>query len=346
MNLTETSLRNPAGVLVAILMVALLGVFALVKLPIQLFPNVEEPVISIFTSWRAAAPAEIESEIIEPQERALQGLRGMRSLNAFANAGSSFLNLQFAVGTDMQATMLEVISRMNQLPPLPRDAQAPQISLGEDGGNGPNNTLSWFFVQLLPGTPGPIDNYRRQIEELFRNRIETIPGVSNVRINFGSDEELQIVFDPARAAELGIQIPRMAEVAGSAGDVSGGFVDIGRRQYTVRFAGRYSVDQFNDLVIEWRDGRPVRLGDVATVQVRRGDRSDLALQNGNPAIGIQIMKENDANVLETLNTVKAEIDSMRDNELKAMGLSIAQSFDPSVFIGQAIDMVTGNLFAG
>ena len=346
MNLTETSLRNPAGVLVAILMVALLGVFALVKLPIQLFPNIEEPVISIFTSWRAAAPSEIESEIIEPQERALAGLRGMQSLNAFANAGSAFINLQFAVGTDMQATMLEVISRMNQLPPLPRDAQAPQISLGEDGGNGPNNTLSWFFVQLLPGTPGPIDNYRRQIEELFRNRIESIPGVSNVRINFGSAEELQIVFDPARAAELGIQIPRIAQVAGSADDVSGGFVDIGRRQYTVRFAGRYSMDEFADLVIEWREGRPVRLGDIATVQVRRGDRSDLALQNGNPAIGIQIMKENDANVLDTLNAVKAEINSLRDNELQKMGLSIAQSFDPSVFIGQAIDMVTGNLFAG
>jgi multidrug efflux pump subunit AcrB len=346
MNLTETSLRNPAGVLVAILMVALLGVFALVKLPIQLFPNIEEPVISIFTSWRAAAPTEIESEIIEPQERALAGLRGMQSLNAFANAGSAFLNLQFAVGTDMQATMLEVISRMNQLPPLPRDAQAPQISLGEDGGNGPNNTLSWFFVQLLPGTPGPIDNYRRQIEELFRNRIESIPGVANVRINFGSEEELQIVFDPARAAELGIQIPRIAQIAGSADDVSGGFVDIGRRQYTVRFAGRYSMEQFADLVIEWREGRPVRLGDIATVQVRRGDRSDLALQNGNPAIGIQIMKENDANVLDTLTAVKAEIASLRDNELKKLGLSIAQSFDPSVFIGQAIDMVTGNLFAG
>ncbi len=346
MNLTETSLRNPAGVLVAILMVALLGIFALVKLPIQLFPNIDEPVISIFTSWRAAAPTEIESEIIEPQERALTGLRGMQSLNAFANAGSAFINLQFAVGTDMQATMLEVISRMNQLPPLPRDAQAPQISLGADGGNGPNNTLSWFFVQLLPGTPGPIDNYRRQIEELFRNRIESIPGVSNVRINFGSEEELQIVFDPARAAELGIQIPRIAQIAGSADDVSGGFVDIGRRQYTVRFAGRYSMEQFADLVIEWRDGRPVRLGDIATVQVRRGDRSDLALQNGNPAIGIQIMKENDANVLDTLTAVKAEINSLRDNELEKMGLSIAQSFDPSVFIDQAIDMVTGNLFAG
>jgi multidrug efflux pump subunit AcrB len=346
MNLTETSLRNPAGVLVAILMVTLLGVFALIKLPVQLFPNVDEPAISIFTTWRAAAPEEIESEILEPQERALAGLRGLKSLNAFANAGSAFINLSFGVGTDMQATLLEVISRMNQLPPLPRDAQPPQINLGADGGNGPNSTLSWFFVQLLPGTPGPIDNYRRQIEQALRARIESIPGVASVRINFGADEELQIVFDPARAADLGVQIPRIAQVAGNAADVSGGFVDIGRRQYTMRFAGRYSLDQFKDLVIEWREGRPVRIGDVADIQVRRGDRNELAIQNGNPAIGIQILKENDANVLETLNAVKAEIDSLRENELKKLGLSIAQSFDPSVFIGQAIDMVTGNLFAG
>src|SRR5688572_25177706 len=88
MNLTETSLRNPAGVLVAILMVAFLGVVALVKLPVQLFPNVDEPAISIFTTWRAAAPEEIESEILEPQERALAGLRGLKGLNAFVNAGS------------------------------------------------------------------------------------------------------------------------------------------------------------------------------------------------------------------------------------------------------------------
>ena len=66
----------------------------------------------------------------------------------------------------------------------------------------------------------------------------------------------------------------------------GGFVDIGRRQYTMRFAGRYSLDQFSDLVLDWRDGRPIRLGDIATIQVRRGDRSDLALQNGNPALSL------------------------------------------------------------
>jgi multidrug efflux pump subunit AcrB len=345
-SLTELSVKNPAGVVVAVLLACFLGIYAFVKLPVQLFPDIDEPAITVQTTWRAAAPSEVEAEIIEPQEQALRGTPGLKEINAFANAGNAWINLRFAVGTDMQATLIEVISRMNQLPPMPRDAQAPVISLGSEGGDSSNQTLSYFFVQLMPGTAGPIEDYRERVEKVLRPRIEAVPGVSAVRFATGGPEELQIEFDPNRAAELGIPIPRIAALAGAANDVSGGFVDIGRRQYTVRFAGRYSPEELSQLVLEWRDGRPVRLGDVATVEVRRGDRVDLALQNGNPAIGIRIMKESGANVLATLEAVKVEIESLRVGPLKDMGLTIAQSFDPSVFINQAISLVTGNLFAG
>lgn len=346
MNFTRIAMNNPAGVAVAVMLACVLGVFAFFKLPIQLFPDIEEPVISLFTGWRAAAPAEVESELLEPQERALEGLPGLKELNSFAGPGGAFVNLRFAIGTDMQATLVDVISRMNQLPPMPRDADAPRIALGDDGGGGPNETLSWFFVQLLPGTPGPVEDYRRDIEDLVRSRIETIPGVARVIVNAGAPEELQIRFDPARAADFGIELPRVAAAAGSASDLSGGFVDIGRRQYTMRFAGRYTPEDLSGLVLEWRDGRPVRLGDIADVEIRRGDRVNFAVQNGNPAIGLQILKENGANVLDTLGAVKKEIDAMREGPLKERGLSIAQSFDPSVFINQAVGMVSGNLLAG
>jgi multidrug efflux pump subunit AcrB len=239
MALTELSVRNPAGVIVAVLLACFLGIYAFVKLPVQLFPDIDEPAITVQTTWRAAAPSEVEAEIVEPQEQALRGTPGLKEINAFANAGNSWINLRFAVGTDMQATLIEVISRMNQLPPMPRDAQAPVISLGSEGGDSSNQTLSYFFVQLMPGTAGPIEDYRERVEKVLRPRIEAVPGVSAVRFATGGPEELQIVFDPNRAAELGIPIPRIAALAGAANDVSGGFVDIGRRQYTVRFAGRY-----------------------------------------------------------------------------------------------------------
>ncbi len=118
----------------------------------------------------------------------------------------------------MGRTLIDVIARMNQLPPLLRDADAPRISLGEDGGSGPNETLSWLFVQLQPGTPGPVENYRREVEDLLRSRIESIPGVGTINVNAGAPDELRIEFDPYRAAELGIPIPSMVAVAGSGAD--------------------------------------------------------------------------------------------------------------------------------
>ena len=122
--------------------IAVIGLVSLVRLPVQLFPNIEEPQVSIQTGWRAAAPAEVESQLIEPQERALRGLPGLEEINSFARPGGANLNLRFAVGTDMPRTLVDVIGRMNQLPPLPRDADAPAISLGGDGGQGANDTLS------------------------------------------------------------------------------------------------------------------------------------------------------------------------------------------------------------
>jgi multidrug efflux pump subunit AcrB len=346
LNLTEKSLKSPISVAVGVGLIVVLGLVALIKLPVQLFPDIDAPVITIFTGWRAAAPTEVESELIEPQEQALRGLPGLQEIQSFANAGGAFINLEFSIGTDMSRTLIEVIARMNQLPPLPRDADAPRIALGENGGNGPNETLSWFFVQLKPGTPGPIENYRREVEDLMRSRVESIPGVGTINVNAGAPDELRIEFDPYRAAELGIPIPSIVAVAGSADDVSGGFAELGRRQYTLRFAGRYSPADLGELVLDWRDGRPVRLADVATISVERGDRNALAVQNNNPAIAIQILKESGADVLATLNAVKDEIGKLREGPLAAMGLAIEQSFDPSVFINQAIGMVSGNLLLG
>ena len=336
MKLTDSSLRNPAAVVVVLALVIALGIFSLVKLPFQLFPDIEEPQMTIFTGWRAAAPAEVESELIEPQEAALQGLPGLKQLNAFANAGGSFINLRFNVDTDMQKTLIDVISRMNQLQALPRDANPPVITLGEDGGGGANQTLSWFFVQMLPGTPGPIDSYQKYLEDVVKPRIESVPGVALVNINAGAPEELQIRFDPYRAAELGIEIPALATFAGTANDTSGGYVELGRRQYSLRFAGRYTPQELGEQILAWRDQGPVRLKDIAEIEIRRGDRENLAMQNGNPAMGLQIIKESGANVLATLNAVKAEIGTLREGPLKEMGLTIQQSFDPSLFINQAI----------
>jgi multidrug efflux pump subunit AcrB len=338
------SSRSPIGVVVIAVFLGLLGLLSLSRLPLQLFPDINRPELQIRADWRTASPEEVESELLEPLENVMQGMQGVEEIEGNASAGGATLNLRFALGTDMKNALVEVIGRLNRLPPLPRDSDRPSVSLGSSGGS--NETLSWFFVQLLPGTPGPIERHRRFIEDTVRARLEAIPGVASVDVNAGPSDDVRITLDLARAAALGIAIPDIANRAASANNVSGGQLDVGRHQYTLRFTGRFSPEQLGALVLAWRDGRPVRLADLATIDVAPPVRTFFAYQNGNPAIGIQVYRANGANVLATLDQVKAAVAELRDGPLKAHGLGIEQSFDAALFIRRAVHLLTENLVVG
>ena len=347
MSLTHKSLANPPVVAVGVAIAMIFGLYSLTKLPVQLFPEIDRPQLTINTTWRAASPQEIESEILEPQEEVLQGLLGMQEIVAEVNQGWCNVKLTFGLETDMQQTLIDVISRLNRVPPLPADADPPIVQLGGGGfGGDSSRELVWFYVQLLPGNDNPVESYQKLLEDVVKPRLETVPGVSGLQVMAGAPEEVQIRFDPYRAAELGIDLPRVAAIAGRANDVSGGFVDVGRRSYTLRFAGRYTPEQLAELILEWRDGRPVRLGDIAEIAVVRGDKNFLTYQNGNPAMAMRLDRENSANVLETLGNVKAIADELNETLLAENGLVMRPSFDASVFINRAIALVSGNLMIG
>lgn len=347
MNLTRSALRYPAGVAVIIAVVMLFGGYSLTRLPVQLFPDIENPRISIQTSWRAASPREIESEIIEPIESVLRGLPGLTEMASFANAGNAWINLEFGLESDMQRTLIDVISRMNRIDPLPRDANQPVITLG--GGNGDTPALTYFFLQLLPGTEGQLYDYLPFVEDVIRPAIEAVPGVARAGADqnqLAANEELRITFDPVRAAQLGIDITATAAQLGRANDISGGFVDVGRRQYTLRFSGRYSPRELESFVLDWRDGRPVRVGDIARVEITRGEQFLTNTQNGNPALAVRVDKESSANALKTLIAVKEVVDGLNQGVVRERGMVMAQSFDASVFIYRAIGLVSGNIGLG
>ncbi|MDM7860241.1 efflux RND transporter permease subunit [Alteromonas sp. ASW11-36] len=346
MDITRSAIKNAAGVGIVVAIISVIGLYSLFNLPIQLFPDIERPQISIQTFWRAASPQEIESEIIEPQEEVLQGIPGLHSMTAWANQGNAWINLEFGLETDMQQTLIEVISRMNRIPPLPRDALSPNIMLGGWGGGTP--ALTYFFLQKLPGNTGNIDQYVTFFEEEVRAELESIPGVARVRMEsgIGGPQEFQIVFDPFLAAELGIDLTNITRMLGSSTDVSGGFVEVGRRRYTMRFEGRYSPDEMGDMILEWRDGSPIRLRDIADIRIQRADGSNFSIQNGNTAISIRIDRENNANVLTTLEAVKDKVSELNTELLAPQQLTMVQSFDASVFIYRAINLVSSNLFIG
>ena len=100
--------------------------------------------------------------------------------------------------------------------------------------------------------------------DVIKPQLESIPGVARARMEsgVGGVEEFQIVFDPFKAAQLGIDLTAVANELGRANDISGGFVDVGRRRYTLRFEGRYEPTQMGEMILEWRDGSPITLNDI------------------------------------------------------------------------------------
>lgn len=345
MGLTKLCLKNPAAVGVVLALIALLGVISITKLPIQLLPNIERPEMGIWTGWRAASPREVESEIIEPIERELRGVPGLKTMQSWSNSGGGFVRLEFALGADMDKTLTEVTSRLQRVRGLPAEADRPAI--GDFGGGSAGDTLIFLFLQRLPGN----ENAATKMSEFAQTRIapelEAIDGVAGVDVNSDDgDEIIRISFDPFRLAQLGVTIDQIAQTVNRSTDVTGGSVEVGRRNYTVRFEGRYTAEQLGQTILAWRNGAPIRLSDVSEVSVANNRGGGVVYQNGNPAIGMRVMREPGANTLTAIDAITEKLNELNNGELAELGYAIHKSFDPSLFIKNALSMLTGNLLLG
>ena len=343
LNLTRPTLGNPVAVIVAILLVLLFGAISLLRMPVQMIPNVERPLIEISTSWRAAAPEEVEAEIVEPQEDALRGLPGLEVMESSASRGRGTISLTFDVSTSLERALIEVMNRLNRVPSYPVDVDQPLVYAGR-GRFG--SAIAWFAVQPLPGNERDIASYQDFVEEVIQSRIERVPGIANADIYGGRNREVRITFDPYRAAALGIDVPLLARMTGGNTDVSGGFKDVGRRQYTIRFSGKYDLEQLAGMVLAWRDGQPVHLYDVAEVSIELRDARGSLNQNGGPSIAINAQPEQNVNVLEVMTQLKAVIAELNEGAVRRAGLTISQDYDETEYITDSIRMLRNNLLLG
>ncbi len=345
MNLTRIALANPAAVLVITVLLLVLGGSSLWQLPIQLLPSIEQPEISIGNRWRGAAPADMESVIIEQQERVLRAIPGLQRIQSQINQGNGNINLVFEMGTDMQRAYLDVINRLQQIPALPREARGPWVSLGGRDFSG-GNAASLLVRSLDRDDPRDPAEFHPLIKREVEPRMARIPGVAQVDLASYRPEEVQIELDAVAAAARGIELADVVRAVSSAVDVSGGFADVGRRQYTVRFLGQASVEQLGQLVISQRDLQSIHLADIATVQVRRRPASGFTLRNGYPAYYLTLARESGSNTVTILDEVNRQIEALNAGPLASEGLAIELSYDASVHIRRAIALVQGNLMLG
>ena len=342
MNLTRAACKNPAATLVLVCLLLLFGAIAFYKLPIQLLPDLDRPQIFINNGWRSAAPQEMESTIIEPQENTLRQVPGVIDIESNIGQGFGSIALTFEVGQDMQRALLDVINALNQAPPRPREANEPFISVG----SGRGNVASILIKQLDPAMPDDFSPYLKLIRDNVGPRLRAISGVSNVQLASDLPRELHITFDPYKMAALGITIDELQSRLSRAVNMSGGFADVGRRQYTVRFEGQFSVESYAGMMVTYNNGRPVYLRDIATVEAGFPEINGFTKRNGLPAYYITLERGDNSNTVAILDEVNKAITELNRDLLLPRQMEMELSFDASVHIRRAIALVNSNLLAG
>ncbi|AWL11572.1 Nodulation protein NolG [Saliniradius amylolyticus] len=342
MNLLANSHKNPIAVIVVFLILGILGATALTQLPVQLTPNIERPQITVVNFWRSAAPEEMESEIVQPQEEVLQSVVGVEKLSSTIRAGLAYTTIEFAIDANMQQAFIDVVSAINQAPGRPREAAEPQIVLGQlDMG------FSTLLIQNLSEDGNKdFSAYQEMIKQNVAPRLRTIEGITDVNLNSYLEGELQITVDPYRMAALGLSLSQLMQNIANARDVSGGFAEVGRREYTVRYNGQYSTEEFGNMVVAYNDGRPVYLQEVATVTKGYREQRNFAYRNNQPAFYITLSAAKNANTIAIMDELKQRVGQINEQILAPHDLNLVLSFDPSTHIKRAIELVKGNLGIG
>jgi len=343
MKLTSASLNNPTAVIVGVLLIALFGAISLYKLPIQLTPDISQPQIVISTNWRAAAPEEIEAEIIERQEDVLKGLQSLELLESNSSQGSGSITLRYKAGINLERALIDVMNALNQVPNYPPDATEPVIAVG---GSSTFTAIAWFALKQNKGNDKAIVGYQDFVEEVIQTRLERVEGISQINAFGGLPTELRITFDPYKAATLGLDIPKIASTFANNNDTSGGFNDIGRRKYTLRFSGKYGAEQLQNMVLDWRDGKPILLKDVAKVELTLADKTGLITLDGTPAIAMNAQVEQGVNVIQVMAGLKTAMKELNEGPLDRAGLHMLQMYDETLYIGRSMSLVKNNLLLG
>ena len=211
MDIIRIAIERPIAVISVVIMAIMLGAVALTAIPIQLIPDVRKPVISISTPWPGAAPAEIEREIINPQEDELKGIEGLETMISRSQTGRGRITLEFAIGTNMDRALLLVSNRLDRVAAYPDEADEP--TFGTSGSD--DNPIAWFIIKRLPDNTRPIAEYGDFAEDIVKEWLERVEGVSAVNVYGGARRELQITIRPERLARYGLTIPMSSTYCGA-----------------------------------------------------------------------------------------------------------------------------------
>jgi len=349
MNLIKASLERPIAIVSVIVMTIILGIVALERIPIQIAPDVNKPVISVTTYWFGASPYEMEREIVNKQEDALQGVEGSKRITAETREGRAKLEIEFDMSTNMDKALLLVSNRLNQIDDYPIDAGEPTL----DTSGLDDNAIAWFILTRTQGNEQNIAAYGDIVKDIIQDSLERVPGVARTNAYGSSETELRITIDPEKMAYYRLTVDRVMEIIRAANSsISAGDVNEGKREYIVRTEGELqTLEQVREIVLisekdlNGRYGRVI-INDIAQVEFTYKEPRAIIRYLGENSIAINAIRQSGANVIDVMNEIKKTTNDLNQNILPQLGLKIEQVYDETIYIDSAVQLVRQNIWMG
>jgi len=338
--LAALCVKRPVFASVLILSLTVIGAFSFSRLGVDRFPKVDFPTITVTTVQPGAAPEQIETEVTDKIEEGVNTISGIDDLRSISSEGISQVIISFLLDKDTDTAAQEVRDKVNSvLPLLPKTIQQPRVEK-MDPDAAPVLSIA------LSAKSQPVKDITEYADKVLRRRIESVNGVGQVVILGGRQRQINIWLDADRLRSYNLTVTDVSRALQAQNiEIPGGRVDQGPQSVTLRTRGRVqTVAEFNDIVVRERNGHPVRIADVASVEDGEADPDTVANVNGASTVLLQVRRQSGTNTVEVVKEVRTKLAELE--KTLPPGYSMRQVRDASDFIEASIHNVEEHLIVG
>ena len=338
MKLSRFSVHRPIFTIMVILIVIILGGVSLIRLPIDLMPDITYPTLSISTEYENASPEEIEGLVTRPIEEAVSAVPGVEEVSSRSTEGNSRVRVSFTWGTDLDAAANDIRDRLDRvIHHLPDEAERPRLRKFD---------LASFPILIL-GAASKLDpvQMRKIIDDQIKYRIERVPGVAALDIFGGLDREIHVNLYADKIKALGLPVDQiLGGIRAGNINVPAGTIDRGTLGVMIRTPGEYtSLDELRNTVIAIREGVPIQLKEIASVEDAWEKITRIVRVNGLPGVRLAVRKQSGKNTVEVAKGVLRETERI-NREIPQIRLT--PIIDTSDYIQRSITNVGSMVLYG
>ncbi len=338
MTITELSINRPTLIIIIFLALGLVGVFGYLQLRYELLPKVEPPFVVVTTVYPGASPTEVENSVTKPIEDALSSMEKISNIYSSSYEGLSVVSIEFAYSADVNRSLQDAQRKVNgAMMTLPKDIRTPIIQKWS------MSDVPIIQMGVSSNLP-PRDLYQFMTDQI-QPAFSKIEGVGQVQLVGGDIREIKINLDAQKVQAQGLSIAQITQVVKASNlDFPTGTVKSTETEAVVRIKGKFrSIDELRNLVVSRsHEGGDVRLGDIAEIEDGRQDYTTYSRTNGKTTVGINILKQSDANTVEVSERVREEIRGLEDRFANT-GLKFDIVSDASIFTTEAANAVKEDL---